>query len=333
VVVAGVNATLRKALSSQDDIIARREHCSVDAQLLESLGVAVGQQVRIRRTPTETALFTTSECRDEDEPLVVRAGLSGRRRLGTEFGFAAEVSIPAAEPGLSDADAEERGELVERLDDDGVHHGLIVLAPHGGDVERHTDEQAERVATRLAVFAVSSWRCKGWRARRDDGTGGAFECWHITSTDLSPASFPRLGSVIDRGFTYAVAFHGFDEPEVLIGGSSSAALKEEIRSAIARVLEGTGITVRVATPDDRFGGDDERNIVNRLTRGGAGGVQLEQSLPARRDHGTAVADAVASVYRRRLRRRPPWQEPLLDVFGWVRDAARRAIEWARRRLG
>ncbi len=330
-VVASVDAALHQALSSQDDLIARREHCSVDARLLDALGVAVGQQVRIERRPTELALFTISECRDEDEELVVRAGLRGRRRLGTDDEFAAVVSTPAADPTLSDAVAEERGEFVERLDDDGAQRALIVLAPHGGDIERHTDEQADRVVAYLADFGVSSWRCKGWRARRADGTGGAFECWHITSTDLAQASFPGLASVIDRGFNHAVAFHGFDECEVLIGGSAPVAVKEQIRCAIARAIAGSGITVRVATPEDHYGGDDERNIVNRLSRGGVGGVQLEQSLPARRDHGTAIADAVASVYRRRLR--PRWQRLPLDVVEWVRDASRRTIELARRRFG
>jgi phage replication-related protein YjqB (UPF0714/DUF867 family) len=327
--VAGVDAALQKALSSQDDLIARREHCSVDARLLDALGVAVGQQVRIQRTPTELALFTISERRDEDQGNVVRAGLRGRRRLGTDDEFPAVVSTPAAEPTVPDDVAEQRGEFVERLDDDGEHSALIVLAPHGGDIEPHTDEQAGRVVTRLTDFGVSAWRCKGWRARRADGTGGAFECWHITSTDLAPASFPGLASVIDRGFVHAVAFHGFDEAEVLIGGSAPAAFKERIRSAIARALAGSDICVRVATPDDRYGGDDERNIVNRLARSGVGGVQLEQSLPARRDHGIAIADAVASVYRRALR--PRWQSLPLDVAERVGDAVQRAIERARLR--
>jgi phage replication-related protein YjqB (UPF0714/DUF867 family) len=327
--MASVDATLHKALSSQEDLIARREHCSVDPRVLDALGASAGEQIRIERTPNELALFTISERRDENEGLVVRAGLVGRRRLGTEDEFATTVSTPIADPTLSDADAEERGELVERLDDDGISRTLIVLAPHGGDIERHTDEQADRVASSLAAFAVTSWRCKGYRARRADGTGGAFDCWHITSSDLAPASFPGLGSVIDRGFRHAVAFHGFDDPDVLIGGSAPPALKERVRCAVDRALAGSGITVRVATPEDRYGGDDERNIVNRLSRGGVGGVQLEQSLPARRDNGTAIADAVAGVYRLLLR--PRWQRVPLDVIERIRDASRRAIEWAKRR--
>jgi hypothetical protein len=44
-----------------------------------------------------------------------------------------------------------------------VHTRLIVIAPHGGDIERHTDQQAERVASRLKAKAASSWRCKGFK--------------------------------------------------------------------------------------------------------------------------------------------------------------------------
>ena len=106
----------------------------------------------------------------------------------------------------TDAEAACNGEFVERLDDDGTHTALIVIAPHGGDIEAHTDQQAEHVSSQLAGKGVSSWRCKGWHPR------GAFAHWHITSTDIHEASFPLLNSVISRGFRYAVAFHGFDDP-------------------------------------------------------------------------------------------------------------------------
>jgi phage replication-related protein YjqB (UPF0714/DUF867 family) len=326
------DATIRKALSSQNDLRRRQEHCSVDGRLLGSVGAVLGQQMRIRRTATEYALYTVSERRDEEDADVVRLGLTGRRRLGTDDTFDGAVVLPAADPTMSERDAEACGELVERLDDDGERRGLIVIAPHGGDIERHTDEQAERVASRLAGFGVSTWRCKGWKERREDGSGGALDCWHVTSTEIDPSSFPGLGSVIDRGFTHAVAFHGLDESEILIGGTAPAVLKEEIMCAI-EAATGSDILVRVATPDDKFGGDDPCNIVNRLTLRSAGGIQIEQSLPARRDHGAAIADAVATVYARKLRgQRPRWQEKISDVIEQVRDAARRVLDWGKRRL-
>jgi phage replication-related protein YjqB (UPF0714/DUF867 family) len=325
------DATIRMALSSQEDLIARREHSSIDGRLLGSVGAELGEQIRIRRTDTEYALFTVSERRDEDDPSVVRLGLGGRRRLGTDDPFDGAVVLPPAHPTMSDDDAEASGELVERLDDDGVQRDLIVIAPHGGDIERHTDEQAERVASRLGGCNVSLWRCKGWKQRREDGSGGAFDCWHITATDIDPASFPGLGAVIDRGFVHAVAFHGFDQPEILIGGTAPAALKQEIRAAIEAATSGSEIPVRVATPDDHFGGDDPDNIVNRLTVDGAGGLQIEQNLPARRDHGVAIADAVATVYARRLLpHRPTWHERVGELIEWVANRTRRLLGWGSR---
>jgi phage replication-related protein YjqB (UPF0714/DUF867 family) len=100
---------------------------------------------------------------------------------------------------------------------------------------------------------------------------------------------------MSRGFTHAVAFHGFEPSEVLIGGTAPPSLKEDLRDAIDAAI-GSGIRVRVATPDDHYGGDSPRNIVNRITAGGMGGVQIEQSLKARDDHWCAIADAVADVY-------------------------------------
>jgi phage replication-related protein YjqB (UPF0714/DUF867 family) len=143
-----------------------------------------------------------------------------------------------------------------------------------GDIEAHADEQAEHVASQLAGKGVSSWRCKGWWQ-----PSGAFAHWHITSTDIHEASFPLINSVISRGFKYAVAFHGFNDDEIpydiLVGGRAPDALKEDIKCAIEDVV-GADFTVHITTPCEHFGGDAERNIVNRLTAGGADGIQIEQ---------------------------------------------------------
>ena len=212
--MATSEATIRRALPSQADLKARREHCSVDGRLLASLGAAVGHQIRIRRTETEYGLYTVSEWRDEDDADVVRLGLTGRRRLGTDDPFDGAVVLPAADPTLSDAAAEAADDLVERLDDDGEHRGLIVIAPHGGDIERHTDEQAEHVASRLAGSESALGGARGGRTAAPTAPAGRWSAGtrpRPTSTRrASPASL-----VIDRGFTHAVAFHGFDEAEIL----------------------------------------------------------------------------------------------------------------------
>jgi phage replication-related protein YjqB (UPF0714/DUF867 family) len=73
-------------------------------------------------------------------------------------------------------------------------------------------------------------------------------------------------------------------------------LEEDIARAIEHAVVGSRIPVRIADPDDVFGGDDPANIVNRLIVGGANGIQIEQSLLARTKRGLDIADAVANVY-------------------------------------
>ena len=288
--MATYDAAITRALDAQEDLKDHPEHCSADPARLATVGRARGQQVRIYRDADTFGLYTVSEVRPETVDTVVRMGRSGRERLGTDTEFPGVVDSRAPRSRLSEYQAQAEGELVERLTDDGGQSRLIAIAPHGGDIEPHTDDQAERVATRLAARSVSSWRCKGWKPG-----GGAFDRWHITSVDLDEGCFPRLARVMPRGFTHAVAFHGFGEDEILIGGTALPTLKEELREKI-EAATGPGIRVRVATPADKFGGDNHCNIVNRLTAGGTGGIQIEQSLQARDDHWCKIADAVADVY-------------------------------------
>jgi phage replication-related protein YjqB (UPF0714/DUF867 family) len=110
--------------------------------------------------------------------------------------------------------------------------------------------------------------------------------------------------VISRGFTYAVAFHGFNDPEIPfdihIGGAAPVYLKQDIETAIKGAITGSDLTVHIASPDEKFGGDSLQNIVNRLTAGGANGIQIEQSPRARSSHWQDIADAVANVYSPKL---------------------------------
>ena len=307
--MATFDAAVRHAVrAEQPDLLDHPEHCSADAEPLAAIGRARGHQVRIRRAAdaSAVALYTVTETRDEPSPGVVRMGREGRERLGATGTFAAVVDSVVPRQNLSDDDAERLGEFVERLRDNGVHRGLIAIAPHGGDIEPHTDVQAERIADRLATFRASTWRCLGFGR----GGAGAARRFHIASTDIHPASFPALGSVIVRGFRYAVAFHGFRDEGVLVGGRAPFRLKAEIACAVEDALSGTDIRVRIAGPDDRFGGDSSRNIVNRLTESRRGGVHIEQSARAREDHALLIADAVARVFATHLsdlpRARPWW---------------------------
>lgn len=288
-------ALVRRALTSQDTLRNRAERCSVDPDSLCALGLPRGSQVRVRRGTTQVALYTISEVREETDDTIVRMAAVGRHRLGTDGEFDATLETRVVRSTLSDEEARARSEFVERLSDNGRQRRLIALAPHGGTIERQTDLQAERVATILGPTRASAWRCKGFKTG-----GGALEAWHITSSDISDASFPRLRKVARRGFAHAVAFHGFSNAGVLIGGAAPEDVKQAVADAIRDVLRGSTIRVRLAQPEDDLDGNDPKNIVNRLTREGAGGVQIEQSAAARDRFWEPIATAVAETYARIL---------------------------------
>jgi co-chaperonin GroES (HSP10)/phage replication-related protein YjqB (UPF0714/DUF867 family) len=293
--MATYDASVKKAQSSQRDLKRHKEHCSADPKKLATIGRALGHQVRIKRNDTEYGLYTVSRASQESPDNIVRMGETGRKRLGASDEFAAILDSQVAHPAYDDAAAKAKSEFVERLEDNGT--GLVAIAPHGGDIEPHTDQQAEHVASRLVAKAASLWLCKGWWNRQGD----PFDHWHITSTEIHEASFPRLNSIISRGFTYAVAFHGFHKPEILIGGGCAVdSLKQEIKTEIEHRIAGSGICVRIASPNERYGGDSTQNIVNRLTADRESGIQIEQSPQARSSHWQCIADAVADVYDRKL---------------------------------
>lgn len=179
------------------------------------------------------------------------------------------------------------GRFVEELIDDGEAGGLVAVAPHGGHVEPATGLQAARLAARVAARggAATCWRCRGTVPG-----DGAFDRWHVPSTDLDPAEFPLLARVADRGFDRAVAFHGYGGGRVLVGGAAPEAEKRRVADAVAAVVDAP-VAVTASGP---YGGTSPDNLVNWLTDG-AGGVQLEQSAAVRDDAWRAVADAVAGV--------------------------------------
>jgi phage replication-related protein YjqB (UPF0714/DUF867 family) len=185
--------------------------------------------------------------------------------------------------------------------------GLAVLAPHGGKIEVGTDHQAKAVFDALAHEGKP---VRAWIARGFNPATGAHQCWHITASEISEQSFPRLGSLFghnaSRGpFAHAVAFHGQNDSEaVIVGGGlprdpEHTGLKTRlglaIRDALAAVMEDPPAVV--VTRSGPLAGAERANIVNRVTVAG-NGIQLEQPAAVRTAAGPrdAIAAAVAAFY-------------------------------------
>lgn len=299
------NARLLKLdLPEQDALKNSAERCSADPGMLASIGRAVGQQVRITRgdNPGLFALYTVAQPNppgdtgDPERANVVRTGLAGRERLGTpaEMDALVQASVVDAAPPSSGA------RFFEVAKEDSRQAYVIAIAPHGGDIEEQTDDEARQFATELiaAGYPASTWICKGF----GDELKKAFDRWHITSTDLHPASFPLLSVIAARRFCFGVAFHGFakrpDEADLYIGGGAAPALKRAIRRSLERANLPLKIKIATETDDPKFQGASPENLINRLA---AQGIHIEQSSAAR-EFGEQIAKAIATQYRSPIRR-------------------------------
>jgi phage replication-related protein YjqB (UPF0714/DUF867 family) len=282
------------------------EHCAIDRDSLGVLATAVGRQVLIRRTSKRLALYTVAELIDA-AGAAVHVGTAGLARLEGVTGEPPSGGLPATvQTDFTQGDPQASVRLTEELLGDPAS-GLAVLAPHGGLIEVGTDDQARAVYDLLALEAK---RVRAWIAQGFNPTIGAHRCWHITSSEISEQSFPRLGALFDPGasrgsFAHAVAFHGQnDTAAVVIGGGlprdeAHTALKMTLRSRVQDALRAVvdpppAVVVRRSGP---LAGAQRRNIVNRVTARG-NGIQLEQPAGVRNDEQQreAIAQAVAAFY-------------------------------------
>ncbi len=159
---------------------------------------------------------------------------------------------------------------------------FAVIAPHGGAIERPTDQQAAMVAADPRLD-VDLWTCVG------RGTD-QFRRLHITSDDLSEQSFPGFRTLLEREHRCVVSFHGFNRAtkpgtttalDLIVGGQFDLDARYDLADRIRHALQPkAAFEVFVTTScSDPFSGLSPRNAVNRLAR--ARGIQIEQSARLR----------------------------------------------------
>jgi phage replication-related protein YjqB (UPF0714/DUF867 family) len=274
-----------------------KEHCMANRVQIEKIGRHRDEQVRIEfhtAKGTISAIYTVSVFHNDDAGLVLLG-----RKIKNQLQNCQLSNNECRGEVDDDKEAEKRGELIEHLNHDGQNHKLVVIAPHGGEIEKWTDNEAEYVGNHFSSEHVSLWVCKGFSSKDDDD---AFERWHITATDISEKSFPGLNTIFGPKFEYSIAFHGWDEDFICVGGNTASAkdgLIGEIKDAIKNALIARGCNIDVKDSDcpEGFNGNNPKNIVNRL---GIKGIQIEQCMEARKIYHDDIAQAVADVIRPRI---------------------------------
>jgi len=165
-----------------------------------------------------------------------------------------------------------------------------LMAFHGGNLERGTDDIAREVArrSRASLYAVVQ---------------PADLRWHIPSTAVQPDASPALASFLDH-VDVAIALHGYGRDgwwtRLLVGGGNrtvAAHVGSALREALA-VHDYEVIDELDAIPVE-LRGVHPRNPVNLARRGGA---QLElpprvrgQSPLSKPEHTAALIDGLAQA--------------------------------------
>lgn len=264
-------------------------YCRVSAGLLDEMGAKVGEQIRVGcadcTSGYESGLYTVLGTVSSKR--TIQMGKDGLDRIGGKNNASGFARAYAPHPDYETrAEADENDEYVEILRDDGEESDLVACAVHGGWIEYRTDRQSAHVADALDA---TEWSCAGYNSG-----GGAYDRWHVASTDVDRRAFPGLDRIADREFSHAVSFHGFSGDGIAVGGGAPEGLRTGVRDEI-RVATDGAYDVYLADEDGPYAGNSPENFVNWLTEDG-NGLQIEQEWDARVDDWETVADAVARVY-------------------------------------
>jgi phage replication-related protein YjqB (UPF0714/DUF867 family) len=288
------------------------EHCKANLKQIRDIGRHRHEQVRIEFPKKGggfiSALYTVSVFHPNEDSVILGSKISElfeECELDPTCGICkGKVKAKIMLDGLDEHEQEAKhmGELVEYLSPEVQNRKLIVIAPHGGHIEPGTDDQGEYVWSHLSQLSpnnVTLWMCKGFRNPNSTVDLDAHKRWHITATEISERSFPKLKTIIEPKFEYAIAFHGWNDDFICVGGNAEsieAHLIEQIRDKIKKKLDELSADIKVVATScgGGFGGDDPCNIVNRL---GVKGIQIEQCKKAREEENfrDAIAQAVVEV--------------------------------------
>lgn len=284
--------SISKARSHQSTLLGDGEYCTLRRDIALEIDSHPGEQVRLFPDGDDgrSAAFTIHEIHDSDGE--IRIGKRGRKRLALDPSATVRTTPTVPVPDLTRMDAFEQNEVAETVWDTDDQDTLLVCAPHEG-MESNTAQAAGIVRKRLGAERASAWFAHAFGP-------DAFDRFHITSANISAASWPGLASVADRDYEYCLSFHVFNGDDVLVGGLADQRLRDSLGKRISVAIDGTR-HVETDHSEMAFAGATQANIVNRLTTDSESGIQVEMPPLIAHRYRKRVARAVAEFFDDHLR--------------------------------
>lgn len=302
----------------EEYVLSGERKIIMNAGLREDFDMEPGQQLRAGRrasTASEETTETASAPKPQNpsvfthrtEPPIgpeyseIYLSEANLKRLETEEGGKASISPFAPNPDITTrSGARRNNEYIEQKISQGESDDyLISLAPHGGQVEAFTAQQAKRISNRMGV---ASWLTLGFDG---DGREAAQNRWFVPTPEIAPISYPKLAS-LGQDFAFAISFDGFRTPPrktdgeaVAIGGLISESKRQRVATEIQKKFEDAGVSdVDIYAYKTGSGrGTSSDHLVNRMTDTDRNGVEIAQTLEVRRNHWAKVADGAEVALR------------------------------------
>jgi phage replication-related protein YjqB (UPF0714/DUF867 family) len=200
---------------------------------------------------------------------------------------------------VDDAAAQSAGQYYETKTDDGSNTVMIVIAPHGGNIEASTDTLATAAKTALDAAspnpkATSLWIGKGYGY----GSQTSYDRHHISTVDTCVAQNPVLDTLDTRGWSYCIAFHGQDTNNRIDIGCPAA--QNTFVDALVTALQGdaalTGVTIARSTDTVEIAGADLNNLGNRLAPSHYVQFEIGPNVRASGTMRSAIISKIAAAY-------------------------------------
>ena len=260
---ANAEVEVQNALSTQQTLLLNRQCLSLTSKLASHLDIQIGMPVKMVRAPDDSSMHTVCEIRKEDTEYIVRMALTPP----LSFTGTIDTLLTA---NVSRSEAEKLGALIEMssLSQDGDNN-YLVLTPYGGDIKLNTERQAQILSAKDSF--KNTWTLAGFSLQ-----GSAFTRWPIKHNTITAANFPKLRKLVNHVtesgvFKLGIIFDAWDRKEIVIQGSASLVLRQEIATAIANAINDASIEVVAYDPQDPthslYNISTEKNVtLNRLAK-------------------------------------------------------------------
>lgn len=267
--------------------------------LLKKAGLILLNDQVILTLGAYKAPFTVITCDQRADLFEVGIGTDGLARFpGVTLPTTGTLSAYAPDTPVDDAAAQAAGQYYEEKTDNGSNTQMIVIAPHGGNIEQYTDTLAIAAKTALEAATpnaktVSLWIGRGYGS----GDQESYERHHITSVYTCVRLNPILDTLDTRGWTYCLSFHGQSTNSRIDIGCPAA--QNTFVDGIVTDLQAdaalSGVTIARSSDTVEIAGADSHNIGNRLA-GHYVQFEIGPNVRASATMQAAIVTAVANAY-------------------------------------